>query len=82
MSKASASARRTQSLDARTSERRHEEFESFALVGGFSVSGLSLACILSKLQMNGDFSALTLLLVLCMMPVAVALGFALEGAER
>jgi hypothetical protein len=61
---------------------RHDEFESVALVGGFSLSGLSLSCLLSKLLMEGEFSTSVLLLVLCVVPVAIALGFALAGAER
>lgn len=74
--------KRANPLSERASGRRHDEFESAALVGGFSVSGLSLACLLSRLLVDGKFSTPVLLLVLCLVPMAAALGFALEDAER
>ena len=82
MSKASAFSKHAHSLRDHLSGRRQDGLESFAAVGGFSVAGLSLACIAAKLMANGDFSGLTLLLVLALVPVAVTLGFALESSGR
>lgn len=82
MFKTAGFSKRTTPAGDRAFERRHEGFDSVALVGGFSVSGLSLACILSRLLTNAGVSALTLLLVLCMVPIAVVLGLILEGPEQ
>jgi hypothetical protein len=82
MSKASVFSKHTRSLHGHASGRRQDDFESLAVVGGFSAAGLSLACIGARWLANGDFSALTLLLVLALVPVAAALGFALESSGR
>lgn len=76
-----APKRRDPTRGGTTLHEHHKEFESVALVGGFSVAGLSLACVVLKLPIDGAFAAVTLLLALFAAPIAALLGAALGRSQ-